>query len=70
MFFETIFDKIYDLYMALTDGFTNTSTLLYIILIPLLGSIIVLFIPGSKEKLIHQVGLYTSLITFILSIFL
>jgi NADH:ubiquinone oxidoreductase subunit 4 (subunit M) len=70
MFFDTILDKFYDLYIALTDSFTNTSTLLYIILVPLLGSILVLFTPSSKEKLIHQIGLYTSLITFLLSIFL
>ena len=70
MVFETILDKIYDLYIALTDGFTNTSTLLYIILIPLLGAIVVLFTPRANEKLIHDIGLFTTLFTFVLSIFL
>jgi len=70
MVFETIFNKIYDLYMALTDSFTNTSTLLYIILIPLLGAIVVLFTPRANEKLIHDIGLFTTLFTFVLSIFL
>jgi len=70
MFFETILDKIFDLYVSFVDSFTNTSTLLPIILIPLAGCIIVLFLPSSEEKLIHNVGLNTSLITFIFSIFL
>lgn len=46
----------------------DSYLLLLITLFPLLGVVILLFIPDSKTVMIRNIALYTSLITFILSI--
>lgn len=48
----------------------NSQILLTLILIPLIGSLVICFIPREKNTLIKSIGLYTSLITFILSLYL
>ena len=54
---------------AIFDNLTQ-YVLLYTIFIPLAGIILLIFIPETNGRLLHQVGFYTSLITFIVSIFL
>lgn len=46
------------------------NILLYTILIPIAGTIALLFISDTKGKLLHKVAFYTSLVTFVVSIFL
>lgn len=50
--------------------FENTSPLLYIIITPLIGILLLLFVNENEQERSHKIALYTSLITFILSIFL
>lgn len=46
------------------------NILLFLILIPLFGICILLFVPNSQSRLLHQIALNTTLINFFLSIFL
>ena len=48
----------------------NSYILLILILIPIIGSLIICFIPREKNTLIKLIGLNTSLITFVLSLYL
>lgn len=52
----------------LINIFENSSILFYLIIVPLIG-VTLLFFSSSNENA-HKIALYTSLITFILSIFL
>jgi NADH:ubiquinone oxidoreductase subunit 4 (subunit M) len=42
----------------------------YIVLLPVIGSLLLIFIPSSRTSLIRSIGLGTSLLTFTLSLFL
>ena len=50
--------------------FEHISILSSLIVLPLLGSIIIMILPENRSELIKTVGLCTSLITFIISLFL
>ena len=50
--------------------FENISILYSLIALPLLGSAIIALLPENKSNLIKTVGLCTSLITFLISLFL
>jgi len=41
-----------------------------LILLPILGSILILFLPNKKVNLIRSLGLFTSFLTFFISLFL
>lgn len=51
------------------NPFLSNLSLSALILWPLFGSLILTCVPDSKVKTIHAIGLYTSLITFIYSLF-
>jgi hypothetical protein len=50
--------------------FENSSILFYITIIPLLGILLLFFVRDNDKEQAHKIALYTSLITFLLSIFL
>lgn len=50
--------------------FDNSSILLYLITIPLIGIFLLFFISPSSGILAHKIALYTTLINFVVSIFL
>lgn len=50
--------------------YENSYILSYTILIPIIGILILSLIPGSHQRLLHQVAFLTSLANFVLSIFL
>ena len=50
--------------------FENSSILSYIMILPLIGILLLLFIRENETQLAHKIALYTSLITFLLSLFL
>ncbi len=45
-------------------------TLLFTIFLPIIGIILLLFLPSSKITTLHQIAFYISLINFIISLFL
>ena len=55
---------------SLIQIFENFSILLWLTITPLLGVLLLLFVRESDKELAHKIALYTSLLTFILSIFL
>jgi len=63
---------IYTIIMSITVVYLllNNYILLLLILLPLLGSIIILFIPKEKILTIKKIGLNTSIITFVFSLYL
>jgi hypothetical protein len=49
---------------------SSFSILSYIMITPLIGILLLLFLRENEQERSHKIALYTSLITFILSIFL
>jgi len=54
---------------ALFDNLTQ-YVLLYTLLIPLGGIILLIFIPDTNGRLLHQVGFYSACATLVTSTFL